>query len=231
MDAERLRAYLLTLPHVAETMQWGRTSSIGRATRPSAARCSRSSTWTSPPNRSAPPTNNRQPATSNCFSPTPPAPTATPSAGARRPGSRALHGAHPLGRRRALEGLQRRGVEARAARRVRPHTSQAAEEGPRHPRPARRRAAPPHRRGPPQAGQKILSASYTEANERSAQPKNEDLHESHRPASHVSPCRRNPPYCASAPLCAGLGDSQRCTRLRHNRPDGHRARTPDSSTR
>ena len=23
MDAERLRAYLLTLPHVAETMQWG----------------------------------------------------------------------------------------------------------------------------------------------------------------------------------------------------------------
>jgi hypothetical protein len=23
MDAERLRAYLLTLPHVVETMQWG----------------------------------------------------------------------------------------------------------------------------------------------------------------------------------------------------------------
>jgi hypothetical protein len=39
MDAERVREYLLRLPHVVETMQWGANLVFGWAIRRLAARC------------------------------------------------------------------------------------------------------------------------------------------------------------------------------------------------
>ena len=81
MDAERLRAYLLTLPHVAETMQWGANLVYWVGDKVIGGKMFALIDLDEPTQPIPPPTNNQQPATSNkqqatsnCSCPTPPAP-------------------------------------------------------------------------------------------------------------------------------------------------------------
>src|ERR1035437_9571719 len=131
MDAERLRAYLLTLPHVVETMQWGANLVFWVGDKAIGGKMFAVIDLDDPPDTAA-----RKPR------------PLLRTRRNRRHRPRSLLRPALLGRRRALGRLHHRRMAPRTPRRPRRHPRQTPQQGRRCLRPPRRPAEAPDRRPP-----------------------------------------------------------------------------------